>query len=48
MAYAQWIYMIIQNMMASGNLTIKEAGTSWYETHLPFDSYTSQASQQPS
>ncbi|KAH8911160.1 Asp hemolysin [Coniochaeta sp. PMI_546] len=29
MAYAQWIYMIVQNMMRSGNLTIQGAGTSW-------------------
>ena len=29
MAYSQWIYMLINNLMASGNLTMKNLNITW-------------------
>lgn len=32
MAYAQWVYMLIQSKIASGELVVKNASLNWYVT----------------
>ena len=30
MAYKQWVYLLIQSKIASGEITVKDAKTMWY------------------